>query len=425
MRRRLRGVGWASVPSYGRHLPDYAAGWVRGSGRGYSSHTDFHAALAAVDGALGADGASFELLGVTAQDALRSEQGKAQKTLSRAVLAQKCVAWRSSLGATSRERAIMAMSSAEGRRSLASEWLVTTPYSERTTLYDAHYLTALRKRLGLPVAVRGDRCRVLRAAGGERAWEARGRMRGRECGALLLPDADHAQSCAVRARVRRHDAVADLCAAIHAEAGKEPIRADVLVRVPPPGTWECAEIKIRHFFRGDGTFTLPDAAHVDAALSTVEADARAKYAPVAVHPWVISSMGRPGEAMCADLRRLARRRLALPDAKRAVSPLSVLSLLMQRWRAELSCALVATDAAVYLDALREGPQVVDARALGRAEVQVYDLVSYRGRGPRQPTPQGAPAPCRLAAWMRPCFFLRGSLHPPQLSPPPPLRGPGH
>eukprot|EP00661_Eupelagonemidae_sp_cell13_P007259 gene7259-biopygen19534 len=83
--------------------------------------------------------------------------------------------------ATSRVRGIMALSSAEGRRPLASEWLVTVPYNERTTVYDAQYLTAIRKRLGLPVAVRGDRCRV-RRAGAERAWESAARVRGRECG---------------------------------------------------------------------------------------------------------------------------------------------------------------------------------------------------------------------------------------------------
>eukprot|EP00661_Eupelagonemidae_sp_cell13_P019036 gene19036-biopygen6955 len=97
---------------------------------------------------------------------------------------------------------------------------------------------------------------------------------------------------------------------------------------------------------------------VDAALATTEMDVRAKYAPTVVRPWVLSSLGRPGEAMCADLRRLARRRLALPDAQRAVSPPSILALLMQRWRAELSCTLVAGDADVYLDVLREGPQSV-------------------------------------------------------------------
>eukprot|EP00661_Eupelagonemidae_sp_cell13_P013036 gene13036-biopygen11037 len=190
----------------------------------------------------------------------------------------------------------MAMSSAEGRRSLTSEWMVTAPYNGRTTLHDAHYLTAIRKRLGVPVTVCGGRCRVRRGAGAERAWEAEGRMRGRDCGAPLMPHADHAQSCAIHARVRRHDSIADLCAAIHAEAGlrshretpvpgvlsssrKEPIRADVLVRVPPPGVWECTEVKVRHFFHADGHFTLSNTAQVDAALATTEMDVRAKYAP--------------------------------------------------------------------------------------------------------------------------------------------------
>eukprot|EP00661_Eupelagonemidae_sp_cell13_P025291 gene25291-biopygen2986 len=42
--------------AYGRHMPDFAAGWAQGSERGYGFHTAFHTALAAVDGALGADG---------------------------------------------------------------------------------------------------------------------------------------------------------------------------------------------------------------------------------------------------------------------------------------------------------------------------------------------------------------------------------
>eukprot|EP00661_Eupelagonemidae_sp_cell13_P009864 gene9864-biopygen16753 len=104
-------------------------------------------------------------------------------------------------------------------------------------------------------------------------------------------------------------------------------------------------------------------------------------------------------ALCADTRFLhpefktrAGVALAIPGpagrgagvlggARRAVSPPSVLALLMQCWRAELSCALAAGDAAVYLDALQEGPQAVSTRALGQAAVQVYDLVSYRVQRP--------------------------------------------
>eukprot|EP00661_Eupelagonemidae_sp_cell13_P009035 gene9035-biopygen4676 len=306
------------------------AGWSRGSAHGYNIHTDFHMALVALDGMLGVENASYGVLGYEVGDALRGEKAKAQKLLSRAVLAQRFTAWPNGLCALSRARTVLAMASAVGRRSLA--WMLTAPYGACTTIHDQHYLTAVRKRLDVPVATRGDRCRVRRAvASGERAWEAAGRVRGRECGALLMPHADHAQSCAVQARVRRHDAIADLCAAVHAEAGlrahreipvpgvplssrKEPIRADVLVRVLPPGTWECAEVKVRHCFHADGHCRLRDAEQVDAALTAEEEAVRKKYAPAIVRPWVLTSLGRLGEAMSVYLDALQDG----PDRRRRV-----------------------------------------------------------------------------------------------------------
>eukprot|EP00661_Eupelagonemidae_sp_cell13_P024250 gene24250-biopygen16405 len=344
--------------AYGRRMPHSIAGWTRGSAHGYSFHSDFHLALAALDGMLGVGNSGSGVLGYDVGDALRGEKVKAQKLLSRAVLAQRFTEWRDGLRVSSRARTVLAMASAEGRRSLASEWMLTAPYSARTTIHDQHYLTAIRKRLDVPVATRGDRCRVRRTVpSGERSWEAAGRVRGRECGASLMPHADHAQSCAVQARVRRHDAIADLCAAVYAGAG---LRAHREIPVP--------EVKARHCWHEDGHCRLRDAEQVDAALTAEEVAVRKKYAPATVRPWVMTSLGRPGEAMCADLRRLARRRLGLPDVQRTVSPPSVLALLLQRWRAELSCTLVVGDASVYLDALQDGPQAVGSRALGRAEV---------------------------------------------------------
>jgi len=218
-------------------------------------------------------------------------------------------------------------------------------------------------------------------------------MRGRACGAFLLPHADHAQSCAKAARNDRHDAVADLAAAIRREAGErahretevpgvqssssknEPIRADVLARGAPPLTYDCCEVKVMHFFNGDGDLTVRGAHDIDTALAAKEARVHAYYRPVLVRPWVLTSLGRPGAEMVSDLRRLARKRLQRADVSNAVSLPSTLQYLLQRWRAELSCALLVGNTNVYLDALHDGPQA------GRmepppAETTVYDLQSY-------------------------------------------------
>ncbi len=77
--------------------------------------------------------------------------------------------------------------------------------------------------------------------------------------------------------------------------------------------------------------------------------------------------------MCSDIRRLARLRLRQPDVARAVSVQSVQQLLLQRWRAELSCTLVLGDAQVYLAAL-EGKRH-GATGVPPAEVHLYELQS--------------------------------------------------
>ena len=158
---------------------------------------------------------------------------------------------------------------------------------------------------------------------------------------------------------------------------KEPIRADVLVRQRAPGTWECAEIKVRHMFKGTGELALTDADQVDEVLRARERDAHRNYQPVQVRPWIFTSFGRPGEEMCADLRRLARLRLRRPDVARAVSVQSVLQLLLQRWRAELSCAMVRGDTEVYLTALEGRRREGGARGLQPADLHLYELQDMR------------------------------------------------
>eukprot|EP00665_Eupelagonemidae_sp_cell47_P005431 gene5432-biopygen3196 len=263
---------------------------------------------------------------------MRTEQPKCQKALSRAVLACRFETWRDRLDPKSRALAIVHAASSAGRRSLASEWLVTTPFGVRTTIPDPHYRLALRKRLDLPVSSGGDRCRVPRRLPGpvdvRRPVEC--------CGTLLAPHADHAQACARAMRTARHDRIADLCAAFHREAGhkahretevpgvpsstqKGPIRADVLVRAAAPATWECTEVKVRHVFHSNGELALADAGQVDAMLEAQEAAVHAYYRPVGVRPWVFTSLDRPGSGFCTDLRRLARLRLRRADVGRAVS----------------------------------------------------------------------------------------------------------
>ncbi len=80
--------------------------------------------------------------------------------------------------------------------------------------------------------------------------------------------------------------------------------------------------------------------------------------------------------MCVCLR-LARLRLQRPDVSRAVSVQSVLQLLLQRWRAEVSCALVTDDAAIYLSALDGRASHGDTREVGPSSLDLYDLRDYR------------------------------------------------
>eukprot|EP00666_Eupelagonemidae_sp_cell4sb_P017798 gene17798-biopygen41443 len=342
---------------HGPAMPGFDAGWDPGGMGRYSFHGEYRCALDALNTQLGLDTGAYDVLGCTLPDVLQREQPKCQKLLSRAVLAQQFAVWKDSLGPRSRALAVLHAASSEGRRPLASEWLVTAPFGARTTIPDAHYRIAIRKRLDMPICNRGDACRVqkgmgrLNPSGG--GMRIRGpRSHGHPCGAFLMPHADHAQACAMGARASRHDAIADLCASIHQEAGhsahretevpgvlskqNHPIRADVLVRARAPATWECAEIKVRHCFNSDGDVAISDAADLDAELRSTEAAVHAHYRPVKVRPWVMTSLGRPGEGFCADLRRLARLRLRRDDVARAVSLPSVLQYLLHRWRAELS-----------------------------------------------------------------------------------------
>eukprot|EP00665_Eupelagonemidae_sp_cell47_P008760 gene8760-biopygen13148 len=377
---------------HGAAIEGFDPGWDPGGRARFSFHGEFRCALDALNAELGADGGASGILGFSVHDALQTERPKCQKHLSRAVLAQKLSLWKASLDPRSRALTILNTASSEGRRSLASEWLVTAPFNIRTTLPDQHYRMGIRKRLDLPICARGDACQVQRGGRRRTACGDPG-PRGRPCGRHLMPDADHAQACATHARVCRHNGIADLCAAIYQEAGhaahreaevpgvhtstkNEPIVADVLVRGRAPAAWECAEVKIRHMFDHDGDAKLARAAHVDEFLRAQEAAVHLKYSPVHVRPWVLTTLGRPGDGLCNDLRRLARMRLQRRDVRRAVSHPSVLQAILHRWRAELSCSLMLGDTGVFMDAVQGGPQAWDG-AVRRVDTHLYDLQELR------------------------------------------------
>eukprot|EP00660_Eupelagonema_oceanica_P019647 gene19647-biopygen34296 len=292
-------------------IADFDAGWELGGSTAYSFHGEYRCALDRLGNELGVGREAYDVMGFSLRDALVSEHTKWQKVLSRT-----------------------------GRRPLASEWLVSAPLGALRVIPDQHYRVLVRTRLCMPTCQRGEPCRTRRAEAG-----------GRLCGRELLPDADHAPASARSAIQARHNVLRNRCAAINREAGsavsietpvpgvlssskKEPIRADVLVREAPPGTWACVEKKVRHVFTSDGDAR---GATVDDMLRGIEIATHAKYRPVKVYPWIATSFGRPGEAMCTDLRRLARVWLRQPDVSRAVSVPSVLQLLLHQWRAEISC----------------------------------------------------------------------------------------
>ena len=81
--------------------------------------------------------------------------------------------------------------------------------------------------------------------------------------------------------------------------------------------------------------------------------------------------------MCADLRRLARLRLRRPDVARAVSVQSVQQLLLQRWRADISCSLIRNDVAVYRSAMEGRDRAGGEQGLDPADLHLYDLQDRR------------------------------------------------
>eukprot|EP00660_Eupelagonema_oceanica_P019363 gene19363-biopygen8992 len=374
--------GWLQCLCHLHHhladtVPNFARGWAPDDMCTYAFHTEYRAAVDSLNAKLGVDMGTYAVLSAAPADALHSEQVKAQKELSRAVLACKFTAWKDTLHHKSRTLAILNMARSEDRRPLASEWLVTTPYCSTTTISDARYLLRIRQRLNIAVCERGAQCRS--------------RLHPRTQPRFLTEHADHSQHCCKRARDERHDCIADLQAAINREAGArtmrevplpdvltpkaEPIRCDVLVLGAPPASRQCGEVKVRHFLQSDGEVAISNASHIDQYLKAVEHEVHKHYQHVPVRPWVMTSMGRPGAELCHDLRRLARQRLRLPDVQRAVSLPSIQQHLLRRWRAGISCALAKSDADIYLECLRGRED--SARDRFTRPVAIYDLQSYR------------------------------------------------
>ncbi len=135
---------------------------------------------------------------------------------------------------------------------------------------------------------------------------------------------------------------------------------------------------MRHAWTTKGDLQIANADQWDNFLASQEDAVRVKYDPIRVRPWVFSTLGRPGEQFCSDLRRLVRERLNRADARRAVSRESMRQLLLRRWRAQLSCTLAIGVSNTWLDAL-EGTAACGEVAAPRP-TQFYDLQSYRFTG---------------------------------------------
>ncbi len=320
---------------------------------------------------------------VTLQDVLHKEAPKMQKELSRAAAAHNYMHWKATLDDKGRAAGILAGASAEGRRTLASEFLTSAPSTRTQTIPDENYQVLVKMRLGLPVTPHGEQCKV------------RTRDNPKQCHKPLTATADHAFACAKAARQATHDHVCDLNAQFHHEAGNrawreaavpeasktqkdKPIRADVLTRRGPIDPAECTEVKLRHLFRTDGALQISSADHWDNYLLAEEQKITCKYSPARVRPWVFSTLGRPGEQFCTDLRRLARERLGRADAQRMVSRESLRQLLLRRWRAQISCTIAVGVSNTVLDAI-QGTAAGRDVTLPR-ETRLYDLQTYRFTG---------------------------------------------
>jgi hypothetical protein len=315
---------------------------------------DFMEANDELDRQLGERGAAMGALQLSIADVLSAERPKLQKELSRAVAAKKHSEWKDRLDPKCRAAAVLAAASAEGRRPLASEWLISAPCTKTQEIPDTNFRLLIKARLGIPVTLHGEHCRVQTSQA--------------QCRHELTAHADHAFACAKAARQATHDSVADLNAAFHREAGhrawreaavpearsrikNKPIRADVLTRRGPTDPAECTEVKVRHAWTTKGDLQIANADQWDNFLASQEDAVRVKYDPIRVRPWVFSTLGRPGEQFCSDLRRLVRERLNRADARRAVSRESMRQLLLRRWRAQLSCTLAIGVSNTWLDAL--------------------------------------------------------------------------
>eukprot|EP00660_Eupelagonema_oceanica_P019730 gene19730-biopygen1270 len=270
---------------HGRAIANFDNGWELGGAAVYSFHGEYRCALDGLGRELGVQQGAYDVLGFSVRDALISEHPKCQKLLSRSVLAARFARWLETMDPRARVRGVLGGSTAEGRRPLASEWLVSAPIGAMRVIPDQHYRLLIRGRLCMPVCERGEPSQVRKTETG-----------GQACGRELLPDADHAHACARSAIQARHTVLRNRCAAINREAGnavstetpvpgvlssskKELIRADVLVREAPPGTWTCAETKVRHVFNSSGDMRY---AAVDDMLREVEAGAHAKYRPAKI-----------------------------------------------------------------------------------------------------------------------------------------------
>eukprot|EP00660_Eupelagonema_oceanica_P019785 gene19785-biopygen16644 len=202
---------------HGRAIANFDDGWELGGAAVYSFHGEYRCALDGLGRELGVQQGAHHALGFSVRDAMISEHPKCQKLLSRSVLAARFARWLETLDPRARVRGVLGGSTAEGRRPLASEWLVSAPMGAMRVIPDQHYRLLIRGRLCMPVCERGEPCQVRKTETG-----------GQTCGRELLPDADHAHACARSAIQARHTVLRNRCAAINREAGNA-----VSIETPP------------------------------------------------------------------------------------------------------------------------------------------------------------------------------------------------
>ena len=135
----------------------------------------------------------MRLVALTWEDFTRVETPKQQRPIVQAIWAAKYTRWTTTAPPRTLQTSMSA--STVDNRPGAGDWLTAAPLDGTLSMADRAYQFAVRLRLGLPLAVDGDRCMV------------HSNSSSRTCGAPLTAMVDHAVGCARASRNRRHNAM--------------------------------------------------------------------------------------------------------------------------------------------------------------------------------------------------------------------------